>query len=82
MWPFKKKETPIKYRICKIHNKYRIQRFHPENFFWVELYYFHLSNEYRWLRSSNLPEKGILEFDSLESAKNKIKEFIPEYFNA
>lgn len=77
MWPFKKSEINY-YRVKKLGTKYLIERKLPEDFKWTTLHYYPSLKDYRWYVFTE--SSFIWVGNSLEEARNKISEFIPEYF--
>lgn len=78
MWPFKKKEID-NYRICYHHKKYFIQRLYKNSDKYETLHFYAGLKEYEWYLT---PTKYVLNFDSLEEAREKVSELIPQYFSA
>ena len=77
MWPFKRSEISY-YRIKKLGTKYYVERKLPKDFRWTTLHYYPSLRDYRWY---SFEESGYKwEGNSLKEARDKISEFIPEYF--
>lgn len=78
MWPFKKAEISY-YRVKKLGTKYYVQRKLPSDYdLWHTLNYYPHHGDYKWYvgESSEFQWQGT----SLQEARDKISEFIPEYF--
>lgn len=79
MWPFKPREID-NYRICLSNGVYTIQKYYKPLDQWETLHYFQHTNEY--IPSVIVDEQYVLSFKTLQEARNKVSEIIPQYFSA
>jgi hypothetical protein len=78
MWPFKKQPIDY-YRIKKLGTKYYIERKLPEDFCWMTLHYWPSRSHYDWCM---IPCSYAWSADSFDEARDKVSEFVPEYYKA
>jgi hypothetical protein len=77
MWPFKKAEISY-YRVKKLGTKYYIERKFPNSYFWTTLHYWKYCDEFVWYVEISKSAEWYAK--SLKEARDKISEFVPEYF--
>lgn len=79
MWLFKPREID-NYRICLSNGVYTIQKYCKSLDRWETLHYYPYMKKYKyWATPEN---EYVLSFKTLQEARNKVSEVIPQYFSA